>query len=148
MSVYAHPFLKKYKRVLRLIPCKIRECYELFPSLLPPSREERYGGRKAGLVHPAKESSVSLGTVWFTGEDPLFEDGEIVSLDFRAGFAAGIRPVCPNIGWLGELPADGAEASPVASVPREERESSGASRLHVFLPRECPPWIGYNTENR
>ena len=63
---------------------------------------------------------MSLGTVWFTGEDPFFEDGEIVSLDFRAGFAAGIRPVCPNIGWLGEFTANSAEAFSVVSVPREE----------------------------
>ena len=73
---------------------------------------------------------MSLGTVWFTGEDPFFEDGEIVSLDFRAGFAAGVRTVCPNVGWLGEFPANSAEAFSIFPVSGEEREPRWASRLH------------------
>jgi len=63
---------------------------------------------------------VSLGTVWFTGEDPFFEDGEIVSLDLGAGSTASVRTVCPDVGWLGELSANSAEAFSVVSVPREE----------------------------
>ena len=56
---------------------------------------------------------MSLGTVRFTGEDSFFEDGDVIPLDLGAGFTASVRTVCPNVGWLGELSADGAETSPI-----------------------------------